>query len=321
MTNKQKYRIHCEKEDSIPIFSKDWWLDATAGEDSWDVVIIENGNNEIIASLPYVVKKNRLGFTVITQPQLTQHLGPWLKFSSDKYATILSQEKDLIQELFSKLPKHDKYQQNWYLERTNWLPLYWKGYSQTTRYTYRIEDLTDLDKIWKTLESSAKSHIKNAEQKYKLTIKDIPSIDEFIDLNKLVFKRQGMQLPYSTDLIKSIDNATKKKNSSKLFVACDDQGTNHAALYLVWDKNSSYCLMSGSVPHLRKSGAISLCRWKAIEYSSKVTKAFDFEGSMIEGVERFFRGFGAIQTPYFAISKTNSKVLKAIEGLKSIIRK
>ena len=30
---------------------------------------------------------------------------------------------------------------------------------------------------------------------------------------------------------------------------------------------------------------------------------FDFEGSMLEGVEGFFRSFGGVQTPYFRLSK------------------
>lgn len=38
MKPKEKYRALCEKEQAIQIFSRDWWLDATAGIDNWDVV-------------------------------------------------------------------------------------------------------------------------------------------------------------------------------------------------------------------------------------------------------------------------------------------
>jgi len=34
-----------------------------------------------------------------------------------------------------------------------------------------------------------------------------------------------------------------------------------------------------------------------------VCGVFDFEGSMIEPVERFFRSFGAQRVPYFGITK------------------
>jgi hypothetical protein len=46
--------------------------------------------------------------------------------------------------------------------------------------------------------------------------------------------------------------------------------------------------------------------WEAIQFASTVTSAFDFEGSMIKSVERFFRAFGAKPYPYLVISKINS---------------
>jgi len=65
-----------------------------------------------------------------------------------------------------------------------------------------------------------------------------------------------------------------------------------------------------SDPELRKSGATSLCMWEAIKFASTVSKSFDFEGSMIEPIERFFHAFGAEQTPYFAVSHTPSKLIR-----------
>ena len=65
--------------------------------------------------------------------------------------------------------------------------------------------------------------------------------------------------------------------------------------------------MGGGDPEFRNSGATSLLMWNAIQFASTVSQIFDFEGSMIESVERFFRGFGAVQTPYFSISHIRSK--------------
>jgi hypothetical protein len=41
MTNKDKYRQLCSKETSLPLFSRDWWLDAACGETLWDVLLVE----------------------------------------------------------------------------------------------------------------------------------------------------------------------------------------------------------------------------------------------------------------------------------------
>ena len=43
-----------------------------------------------------------------------------------------------------------------------------------------------------------------------------------------------------------------------------------------------------------------------------VTKTFNFEGSMLPGVERYFRAFGGKQVPYFCLSKTNHPLLKLL---------
>ena len=51
-----------------------------------------------------------------------------------------------------------------------------------------------------------------------------------------------------------------------------------------------------------------------IEFLSDKVPGYDFEGSMIEGVEESFRHFGATQTPYFSIHKTYTKnpLLRAV---------
>lgn len=307
MTNKEKYRLLCEQEASIPIFSQAWWLDSVTGG-NWDVVLVEK-KGKIQASLPYT-SHQRLGFTIINQPALTQNLGPWLRPSTAKYAKQLSQQKDLLQKLFVELPKFARYSQNWQSARSNWLPLYWLGYEQTTCYTYRIEDLTNTDDVWSEFQENIRREIRKAEGKEGIRVRRDLSVDDFLNLNEKVFLRQDMALPYTKDLVHKLDAAASAKNARKIFIAEDEQGRHHAAVYLVWDTNSAYYLMGGGDPELRNSGATSLCMWEAIQFAATVTKSFDFEGSMLESVERFFRAFGAKQTPYFTVSKTNSKLLK-----------
>ena len=45
--------------------------------------------------------------------------------------------------------------------------------------------------------------------------------------------------------------------------------------------------------------------WEGIKFASTASKTFDFEGSMIEGIESFFRQFGATPTVYYQIRKQN----------------
>ncbi|WP_299735195.1 GNAT family N-acetyltransferase [uncultured Endozoicomonas sp.] len=315
MSRKDEYRKVCEIESTIPIFSQSWWLDATAGN-FWDVVLVEKGG-EIQASLPYTLRK-KYDFTLLAQPQLTQSLGPWLKANNSKYAKRLGREKDLMQALIEQLPQYDKFSQNWSPVITNWLPFHWKGFNQTTRYTYRIESLTNLDMIWHSFQENIRREIRKASQREGLIVTSDVSIDDFITLNEKVFLRQGKELPYKGTLVRRIDQAAYQKNSRRMFAAIDSQGRYHAAVYIVWDNHSAYYLMGGSDPELRNSGATSLCMWEAVKFASTVTQSFDFEGSMIEPVERFFRAFGAVQTPYHYISHTPSKLLRTLNFFRSI---
>ncbi|SVD38205.1 uncharacterized protein METZ01_LOCUS391059, partial [marine metagenome] len=145
MTNKQKYYIFCETEENIPIFSQAWWLDAVCGT-NWDVVLVEN-HGDIIASMPYHMKK-KTGFNIITMPKLTQNMGPYIKYlDNQKYEKRLAFEKKVMFQLIDSLPKFDKFSQNFNYNITNWQPFYWKGFQQTTRYTYVISNTDSLDTI------------------------------------------------------------------------------------------------------------------------------------------------------------------------------
>ncbi len=136
----------------------------------------------------------------------------------------------------------------------------------------------------------------------------------------MTFKRQGKTLPYSRNLVRKLDAACAERACRKIFFAEDPEGKIHAAIYIVWDEYSAYYLMGGGDPELRTSGATSLAMWEAIKFASRVTKSFDFEGSMIESVERFFRGFGATQTPYFHVWKFNSKIMKLAYNLRDFLK-
>lgn len=316
--SKTLYRELCANEDLIPLFSKDWWLDAVVGTDRWDVALVFK-DGEIIASMPYIIK-NRFGLQLCTLPELTQYLGPWIKPSQAKYAKMLGQQKDIMTDLIEQLPGFDYFLQNWDYKQTNWLPFYWKGFQQTTNYTYVIDDMSSLDLVWSNFQEKTRWEIKKAENRHNLKFLDNPSIEDFIQLNRKVYERKNIKIPHNEQTLINLDKACAQRNTRKIFIAVDEDGKHHAGVYIVWDKNSAYYLLSGSDPELRNSGATSLCLWKAIKFASTVTKEFNFEGSMMEPVERFFRGFGGKQRLVFTVSKTPSLLLRLRSFLLSLKR-
>ena len=127
------------------------------------------------------------------------------------------------------------------------------------------------------------------------------------------------ELGESFEFIRNVDVCSKINKCRKILLGVDKENKIHAGIYLVWDENTMYYLLGGGDPKYRNSGATSLLLWEAIKLASSKGLSFDFEGSMIEPVEKFVRGFGAIQKPYFQIYKTDSKFLVALDFFKRII--
>ncbi len=317
MTNKQKYREFCKREEDIPVFSKDWWFDSVCGEENWDVVLIEK-DEKIKASMPYY-KTKRAIFDVITMPKLTQTMGPYIKYpEGQKYNKKLSLEKKIMNEIIEKLPHFDYFSQNFHYSITNWLPFYWKGFEQTTRYTYVLEDLSNLENIFNNFSQTKKQQIRKAEK--IIDIKFDLSARDFYENHKMTLLKQNSIISYGLELFETIYNNGYKHNSAKTIYAIDKNGNINAAYFIIWDQNSAYHLISTIDPDFRNSGASTLLIREVIKFASTKTKKYDFEGSMIENVESSFRAFNALQKAYCHITKTNSSLLKIKRHINDIIK-
>jgi len=309
MTNREKYREFCKTEENIPLFSKDWFLDSVCGTDNWDVALVER-DKKIIASMPFY-KKRKAIFNIITMPKHAQTMGVYLKYpEGQKYEKRLSYEKELMTSLIEELPKVDYFNQSFHYSVTNWLPFYWKGYTQTTNYTYVIENLSNLESVFKNFNHAKRKNIKKAEK--ILEVKFDLSAKEFYDNHKMTLEKQDSVISYSFEHFNRIVSSAYEHNAGKTIYAIDSNNNIHAALFVLWDKNSAYDLISTIDPTFRNSGGATLLVQEIIKFVSTKTNKFDFEGSMIENVEKSFRQFGAKQKPYLNITKIDSKILKAV---------
>ncbi len=316
MTAKEKYRIFCQTEKALPIFSKDWYLDAVYGN-QWDVAIVEQ-NVKIIAALPYCLQR-KLFFNYIKSHPFTKMLGPYL---SPKVRNTKRANKILTQ-LINQLPQVHFFQQNFHYEITDWLPLKWKGFQQTTRYSYIIDELDNLGKNWKKISSDYRNN-KIKKAKAIVSIKSDLPIHKFYSIHKKSFERQNIPIFYSLNKLKSLHNALENNKAGKIFYAIDHSQNIHSIVYLIWDKETAYYYFAGDDPKFRNSGAGILLAWEAIRFTVESLKInrFDFEGSMLEPIEKVRRDFGAQQKPYFSVKKISSNQLSLLwflrEKMKSI---
>jgi hypothetical protein len=173
-------------------------------------------------------------------PVLTQKLGPWIKSTEISYYKKLSKHKEYMSKLIQMLPSYDYFTQNWDYSYTNYLPFFWKGFESSVRYTYIIEDLTDLDRIWKNFKGNIKRNIRKVKEKFNIEIKDDEPLSSFIELNNKTFLRQGLSPPYSVKVLNKLLHNFKKRKQCKWFIAQDNYKINHAGVLIVWDQESAY---------------------------------------------------------------------------------
>ena len=138
MNTKDKYHLLCNTETSIPIFSRDWWLDTVCGKDKWKVLLVEE-KERITAAMPLYCPRQG----IISMPSYTQTMGPWFAPESKdtKYTKTLGHRQVLCKQLLNTLKSYPYFMQNFHYGITDWLPFYWEGYRQTTRYTYMLKDI------------------------------------------------------------------------------------------------------------------------------------------------------------------------------------
>jgi len=283
-----------------PIYYQPWWLEAVS-PGAWDYAIVRRGS-EIAAVMPFVRSKCGFGKTRIRMPPLTHTLGPWLRPSENSHLEQLAEQNELMLELIDSLPEYDAFNQAFHYSVTNWLPFYWKGFTQRTRYTYVLQDLEDLDAVWKEFDPDIRWNIRRAKSRVEV-VEDF-DFDTFLKVRSMSFTRQGIEPTHTGELLRRVDAACESHKARKMFFAVDASHNIHAVAYIVWTNYAAYYILGGGNTDLRGSGANCLVIWEAIRFSRSVTRSFDFEMALqSEPIERFFRLFGGRLMPYFKVRK------------------
>jgi hypothetical protein len=276
------------------MYCKAWWLEAVA-PGRWEVLVLRN-DQSIHAAWPLVYGDNK---RTIEMPMLTQKLGVLFAPSTAKYANRLGDEVAACDQLLDAIPDEMAVNQRFHEEFTNWLPFMWRRYRQTTRYTYVFDDLENVSDYMSRMTNDCRQRIRGAVK--TLHVRETDDLQLMYELNERTFKRQGMKCPFSLALVERIHSACQANAGCRILVANDGSGNLHACDYMVYDKRCAVSLIQGADPQFRKGGAQRLLDWESINFAATVSKRFDFEGSVLPGVEPYNRGFGAKQMPYFSI--------------------
>lgn len=306
-----EYPLWDEFVDSSPqgdIFCYSWWLRTVTNDDFKVLVIQEQGSIVAGIILPFY-STNR-----INEPYLTRTLG--VLYREQQGLALYrrrAKERRWLNLLLEQVPLQNVVQMCMSHNFFDWLPFRWKGFKQTTRYTYLLDyRAQNTSQIWTNLRKSNRNTIGRAI-KNEIAIRETDDVELAYRFFCLSFERQGRTFPYSLDAVKALDEEAKKRDRRKIFLAVDRARRPHAVEYSVFTGRSAYRLLSGGDPELRSLGGHTLILWHVIHYFSDQVDFFNFGGSDIQPIEQHVRGFGGVQTGYHHIY--NEKLLAQPSGL------
>jgi hypothetical protein len=292
------------------IFATSWWLDAVA-PGSWRRHELEKGE-ELVAAWPTVVRRSRWGDVHGGAP-LTPFLGPLLP--PGEGARRRSREIEAIDSLLERIGAFAYLEARCHPAFDYWTPLAWRGFTQTSRYTWRLLDLEDLEAAFKGFRENVRGHVRAAEKR-GLSVEEAP-LDQFVALHR---RRAASHEDWSTtdrQTIERIDAACERRGARTILLARDPEGQARAGAYVVHDERFAYYLMSATDGEVRGSAALVV--WEAVKRAAERGLGFDFEGSMLPHVEPFVRGFGGVPTPYSVVRKTASRGFGAERSVKRAV--
>lgn len=284
------------------IWDYSWWLQIVTDSD-FRICALFDDDNLIVAglTLPYYSTK------YIHQPPLTQSLGVLYenmeKRNNMRLQKQLTKQKEYSNQIFDFVLKDiKKFIIQFNYNYDYWLPLYWKGFKQTTLYTYVIDYSNYvLDEEFKRFSKGHKWILNRVEKKSDLVVKETDDVEEYLVESDKTYQRQNVKKPYSNELVRLLYKECKKRCMSTILKIVDSANQTHAVAIYLHNKNEVYYWLGASDENLRESGGHTYLTWYAIRYFSDKVRYFNFGGSMLEAVERNFRNFSATPRQYFRI--------------------
>lgn len=312
MTTVEEYRSWCkEKENTLPLFLRPWYLDAVCLPEQWNICLAKNKDHKITGAMPYYRFKKK-NIDVIGMPFLTPYMGVQFQYpGKQKLNSSYDFEKEVIDQITAQLPPVTYLQQKFFPTFTYGLPFYWKNYRLDWRYTYHLSLQQDESSIWELMEGSARTQLQKTLK--LVSVEKSDDTKTMYDLVSFTFSKQKKRMPYSLEQFQRLYKAVKAHHAGDIYLAKTNTDQSPVAgMFMVKDRHAVYNLVLGRDHTKDPGGSIHGILWTCIQDHIGKHEIFDFEGSMLEGPERMFRSFGSTRIPVLQITKYKSRLWKAI---------
>lgn len=282
--NKKKWDELISSSPQEIVYAYSWFLDCVCPD--WEALV----KDDYEAVIPLTQNK-KASVSYLYQPFFTQQLGVFSKKEMDEKA---------VDEFLENIP--DKFR---FVEiNLNTKNIFSsKDFKHEKKITHHLFLSKPHDKIQARYNENTKRNLKRA---IKHELKISPSIKP-VELINMFRKTQGKKI---SELKKQhytlLENLMKKSlqlKRGKLVGTKDETGKWCAGCFFVYGKNSIINLFPASTDAAKQNGAMTFLIDSCLKENEMSGKNFDFEGSNISSIARFYKGFGAAEVNYFRIRR------------------
>ncbi|MEM9024748.1 MAG: GNAT family N-acetyltransferase, partial [Bacteroidota bacterium] len=130
-------------------------------------------------------------------------------------------------------------------------------------------------------------------------------------------REQGYYPSALLDKLPELWNAIAARDIGKLLYVYDPSGETVCGALFLQDGDTFTYLMASTASGFKNSGANSLLLSEALRIAQQQAglQLFDFEGSMVESIEHYFRGFGAKPRVYYNIQRNDLPLIHRLAYL------
>ncbi|MCC6724000.1 MAG: hypothetical protein IT258_05780 [Saprospiraceae bacterium] len=272
-----------------------WYLDVVWS--SWKAVVVSE-KGQWLAVFPFKVSQ-KYGISYVFNPPFCQYVGLFFGEIAVKNATQeFALKKKVVKAVVEALPKSIKVFDVKFAPEFDYpLPFHWAGYELRTRYSYWLDNQVDKSVIFKNFEERTRTYI-NKAVKSGLVATAVEEVDAILSLAQ---KKNSYAL--ETGLLKKLWAVLRQQGVGTALEIRDADGRLHAGLIYQRFGTKLLHLFSAYDPDLGNQGGMPFAIWRSIELAGPAVQVIDFEGSMLEPIEHFFRGFGTRPVPYLQVKK------------------
>jgi Acetyltransferase (GNAT) domain len=264
---------------------------------AWSAVMVYEGN-AIVAAFPFE-QSRKWGISYALQPYFAQYLGIlWSPVAVGQPYKRLEFQKKTVQLIAENLPREVRFwRYNFAPEYDYDLPLLWLGWQHKLLLTYWVDIRRGYDHFLASCASHVRREIKKAEQSgIVVHVENAP--EKVIAILKTAKPEVVQNIPQRFwDGLEKNARHFYNTEQSRCFIAYADGVPVAGIIYFFYGTKMIY-YQGSALPAYKNAGAMSIIIAESVRLYAGQYQYLDFDGSMIESIERFFRGFGACPVRY-----------------------